>query len=32
MSKAYEMTPLAPMLHLADMEATYLIESRKEQL
>lgn len=30
MSKAYEMTPLAPMLHLADMEATYLIESRKE--
>ena len=30
MSKADEMTPLAPMLHLADMEATYLIESRKE--
>lgn len=30
MSKAYEMSPLAPMLHLADMEATYLIESRKE--
>jgi len=28
MSKAYEMCPLAPMLHLADMEATYLIESR----
>ena len=24
MSKAYEMCPLAPMLHLADMEATYL--------
>lgn len=30
MSKAYEMLSLAPMLHLADMEATYLIESRKE--
>ena len=30
MSKAYEMSPLAPMLHLADMESTYLIESRKE--
>ena len=30
MSKAYEMSPLAPMLHLADMEATYLRESRKE--
>lgn len=29
MSKAYEMCPIAPMLHLADMEATYLIESRK---
>lgn len=31
MSKAYEMTPIAPMLHMADLEATYLIESRKEQ-
>lgn len=31
MSKAYEMTPLAPMLHLADMEATYLIESRVKE-
>lgn len=30
MSKAYEMTPIAPLLHLADMEATYLIESRKK--
>lgn len=30
MSKAYEMSSLAPMLHLADMEATYLMESRKE--
>ena len=30
MSKAYEMLSLAPMLHLADMETTYLIESRKE--
>lgn len=28
MSKAYEKTPLAPMLHMADMEATYLIEAR----
>lgn len=28
MSKAYEMCPLAAMLHLADMEATYLIESQ----
>lgn len=28
MSKAYEMCPLAPMLHLADMEATYLLEAR----
>lgn len=27
MSKAYEMSLLAPMLHLADMEATYLLES-----
>lgn len=27
MSKAYESSPLAPMLHLADLEATYLIES-----
>lgn len=29
MSKAYEMCTLAPMLHLADMEATYLIECPK---
>lgn len=28
MSKAYEMCPFAALLHLADMEATYLIESR----
>lgn len=27
MSKAYEQCPLAVMLHLADMEATYLMES-----
>ncbi len=25
-SRAYEMEPLAPMLHLADLEATYLME------
>lgn len=31
MSKAYEMCPLAPMLHLADMEATYLLESRTSE-
>lgn len=31
MSRAYDMCPLAPMLHLADMEATYLIESRGEE-
>lgn len=29
MSKAYEMSALSPMLHLADMEATYLLESRQ---
>lgn len=28
MSKAFELCPLAVMTHLADMEATYLIESR----
>ncbi len=28
-SKAYDMCPLAPMLQMADMEATYLIESEK---
>lgn len=31
MSKAYEMCPLAPMLHLADMEATYLLEVRESE-
>ena len=31
MSKAYEQCVLAPMLHLADMEATYLIECVAEQ-
>lgn len=30
MSKAYEMCPLAAMLHLADMEATYLLEAERE--
>ena len=28
LSKAFELCPLAVMIHLADMEATYLIESR----
>lgn len=27
-SRAFEMSPLAAMTHLADMEATYLVESR----
>lgn len=31
MSKAYEMCELAPMLHLADMEATYLLETIGKQ-
>ena len=26
MSKAYDLTPIAPMLHLADMESTYLFQ------
>ena len=30
MSKAYEMCRLAPLLHLADMEATYLVETKGE--
>lgn len=29
LSKAYEMSPLAVLLHLADMAATYLMEERK---
>ena len=29
-SRAYEMEPLAPMLHLADLEATYLMEETKK--
>lgn len=29
-SRAYEMCPLAPMLHMADMEATHLIEGVKK--
>ena len=29
MSKAYDKCPLAPMLHLADMEATYLLETQR---
>lgn len=27
-SKAYDMCPFAVLLHLADMEATYLMEER----
>ena len=29
MNKAFELCPLAAMAHLADMEATYLLEARK---
>ena len=30
MGNAFEICPLAVMTHLADMEATYLVEGKKE--
>ncbi len=32
MSRAFEICPLAVMVHLADMEATYLAESKSDEI